>query len=318
MQRLTEFFRNPWIYALAGGVLALIVTSLGEAVSGFVAGGILMKAATFFAGVFFAMAGLQIVRFVRGLTTPLDDAAQIIAEDPIAAAIVRAGIYIGLFILAGAAFGQDTAPAAWPQTERPAIERALIGEPAAPDVAGRFAPCAPYLEAAEDAVGLYWGGFDYPRAYLAQLYQESLCDPAAVSPVGARGLAQFMPGTWIEAQARLGYQAELTPHDDIAIEAGAWYMARTMAVWSGRPRPRLEIWRLGLASYNAGAGNIIAAQSACQGARDWRVIETCLPQITGRHAAETRAYVPRIERHWRSLAGADPRAAPREIREGGA
>lgn len=313
MQRFIEFLRSPWIYAIAGGILALFVASAGEAITGFVAGGILMKAATFFAGVFFAMCGLQIVRFVRGLTSAVDAESRAIDEDPIASAIVRCGIYIGLFLLAGQAFGQTPSPAAWPQTAPAPIERVVLS-PSEPAIAGRFSRCAPYAEAAEDAVRLYWGGFQYPRAYLAQLYQESLCDPAAVSPVGARGIAQFMPATWIEAQERLGFQAEFTPHDDIAIEAGAWYQARVMAIWSRRERPALEIWRLGLASYNAGAGNLIRAQTACDGVRDWREIELCLPMITGHHAAETRSYVPRIEGHWRAMAGGDPRAAPAEIR----
>lgn len=320
MKRLTEIFRNPWLWLAGVVVLAFAAAGLAD-LAGFVAAGVLMKGATFLAAVVFAMVGLQIVRFVRGLTSAVDEAARAIDEDALAAAIVRAGIYIGLFLLAGAAFGQSTAPAAWPQTDPAAIVTpapvtlAVDPAPAGPAIPARFARCAQYLEAAENAVGIYWGGFQYPRAYLAQLYQESLCDPAAVSPVGAAGIAQFMPATWIEAQARLGLAVELTPHDDIAIEAGAWYMARQFATWRA-PRPALERWRLALASYNAGAGNIIAAQSECNGARDWRQIETCLSDVTGRHAAETRGYVPRIESHWRQLAGPDPRAAPAEIREG--
>ncbi|CAK9003874.1 Transglycosylase-like protein with SLT domain, partial [Durusdinium trenchii] len=290
MRAIIEFFRSPWIYGIAGAAVALAVVAIGGTVTGFVAGGILMKAATFFAAVVFAMVGLQMIRFIRGLSPFDDPIAALINENAIAAAIVRGAIYIGLLFLAGNAFGQEPTPAAWPQSAPAPIERVVVS-PGAPAVAGRFSPCAPYLEAAEEAVELYWpAGLSYPRAYLAQLYQESLCDPAAVSPVGARGLAQFMPATWREAQARLGYQTSLTPHDDIAIEAGAWYMARTMSIWSRRERPMLEIWRLGLASYNAGGGNIIAAQSACNGVRDWHEIELCLPQITGHHAAETRSY----------------------------
>jgi len=55
------------------------------------------------------------------------------------------------------------------------------------------------------------------------------------------------------------------------------------------------------ASYNAGAGNIIRAQSLCGGALDWTGIAPCLPQVTGHHAHETITYVERIDRWYRSL-----------------
>jgi soluble lytic murein transglycosylase-like protein len=116
-----------------------------------------------------------------------------------------------------------------------------------------------------------------------------------VSPVGARGIAQFMPETWREVHTELDLPPGSTPHQTIAIEAGAHYQARMMAIWVW-DRPLRERWRLGLASYNAGAGNILAAQRACDGALLWSQIETCLPQITGHHSRETRTYVRRIER----------------------
>lgn len=50
------------------------------------------------------------------------------------------------------------------------------------------------------------------------------------------------------------------------------------------------------ASYNAGAGNIIRAQRACNGARSWIQIRVCLPQITGHHSNETIQYVDLIHR----------------------
>lgn len=131
----------------------------------------------------------------------------------------------------------------------------------------------------------------------AQLAAESAIDPSAVSPVGAAGLAQFMPATWREVTAAMGWQA-VSPFDvRYAIEGGAFYLARMIRFWTA-PRPVEDRWRLGQASYNAGAGNILKAQRACGGPALYAAIVACLPQITGRHAAETLAYVPRIWRLW--------------------
>mgnify|MGYP006422739885 CR=1 FL=1 len=128
----------------------------------------------------------------------------------------------------------------------------------------------------------------------AQCYQESRLDPRAVSPAGAKGLCQFMPGTWAEARGALGVRGVFDP-DANALAAG-WYMRRMLRVWI-EDRTAIERLRLAQASYNAGAGNIIRAQGACDGARRWEVIRECLPSITGRHSAETIEYVIRI-RDW--------------------
>lgn len=147
------------------------------------------------------------------------------------------------------------------------------------------------------AVDIYWPEYPFWRSWKAQLYQESRLNPDAVSPVGARGLAQFMPGTWQEVSLELNLIG-LSPNSDIAIEAGAYYMAKMRRFWSS-PRPEEERQRLAQASYNAGAGNIIRAQKLCDGARSWEQIEKCLPQVTGAsNAHETQTYVSRIER-WR-------------------
>ena len=170
----------------------------------------------------------------------------------------------------------------------------------------------------------WWPLYPFPLAWAAQLHQESRCDPLAVSPAGARGLAQFMPATWAETSRRLSLPPGSTPHGRLAIDAGAYYMARAMAAWTAE-RPMTERWRLGLASYNAGLGHILKAQRGCAGARDWREISPCLPAVTGRHAAETTGYVARIPEHWRRFAlrrdgfgrqvgGCSPRAAPPELR----
>lgn len=142
-------------------------------------------------------------------------------------------------------------------------------------------------------------GWDW-RWYRAQLYQESRLDPAAVSPAGARGIAQFMPGTWRDI-APLVNAGGLSPHlAGPAIEAGALYMARLRASWKSE-RPEEDRRELAQASYNAGLGNLLAAQKACKGARHWPQISACLPQITEHHAQETIDYVDRIRRWYLAM-----------------
>lgn len=137
------------------------------------------------------------------------------------------------------------------------------------------------------------------RLYKAQLIQESQLKPGAVSPVGARGLAQFMPPTWREWQAFSG--TRLGPHDEgQSIQAGAWYMAKQRQIWRS-PRPEEDRHNLAMASYNGGAGNIIKAQKLCGGPPLYEAIMACLPQVTGRHAKETQGYAPAIRRIYKRL-----------------
>lgn len=135
------------------------------------------------------------------------------------------------------------------------------------------------------------------RLLKAQCYQESRLDRFAVSPAGARGLCQFMPGTWSDVSRPLG----LNP-DDIwlartSIRAAAYYMGRLHRTWSAE-RPFMDRHMLAMASYNAGAGHLIKAQKLCNNRALYREIIPCLPQVTGRHSAETIDYVEKIIGQW--------------------
>ena len=149
------------------------------------------------------------------------------------------------------------------------------------------------------AVATWWPAYPFPAAWKAQLYQESRLDPAAVSPVGAAGLAQFMPGTWAMVARELRLPAGVSPHRDVAIEVGAYYMAKLRGQWSA-PRPAEDRHRLAQASYNAGLGHLLAAQRLCHGPPGYEDIVACLPQVTGRHSAETIGYVKAIAK-WRRI-----------------
>lgn len=125
-----------------------------------------------------------------------------------------------------------------------------------------------------------------------------------MSPVGAAGLAQFMPGTWREMRRLMRYGKYSSPHDPkLAIEAGAYYMRRLRRGWSS-PRPAGDRQKLAQASYNAGMGNLIKAQLECGGAVLYDEIIECLPAVTGRHSEETIAYVRRIA-YWHKMMEAD-------------
>lgn len=145
----------------------------------------------------------------------------------------------------------------------------------------------------------WWPDWPFWYDWKAQLYQESLLKADAVSPAGARGLAQFMPATWDEVTRALGWGV-ISPHAaGPAIEAGAYYMRRLRRSWSS-PRPPGDRQQLAQASYNAGLDNLLKAQTRCGGAILYSEIVACLPDITGRHSRETITYVERIER-WRLM-----------------
>jgi LAS superfamily LD-carboxypeptidase LdcB len=112
----------------------------------------------------------------------------------------------------------------------------------------------------------------------AQLEAESGFDPRAVSPAGAQGIAQFMPGTAAAYGLRDPFDAPA------AIDAQAHLMADLLSQFGSTP--------LALAAYNAGPAPV----AACN----------CVPAIP-----ETRAYVARI---LALMGGAGEVVPPLEVR----
>lgn len=106
-----------------------------------------------------------------------------------------------------------------------------------------------------------------------------------------------MPGTWAQVTRELGWTG-ISPRDaKYAVQAGAYYMAKLKRSWKS-PRPAMDRHQLAQASYNAGMGHLVSAQRLCGGPALYAEIIRCLPQVTGRHSAETITYVERIAR-WR-------------------
>jgi membrane-bound lytic murein transglycosylase F len=121
----------------------------------------------------------------------------------------------------------------------------------------------------------------------AQVQAESGFDADAVSPVGAEGPCQWMPGSWRDAIRRGWAAVGSSPKDpQAALPAQHAYM-----LW-------LEIFCEGfeaaLGGYNAGPGNIRKAQHLARalGMTDRAAWLRTLPRVTGdAHAGETRGYL---------------------------
>jgi len=137
--------------------------------------------------------------------------------------------------------------------------------------------------------------FDW-RVLKAQLWQESRFAPDARSPVGAEGIAQFMPPTWADVAEELEYPEVATPDDpEWAVPAAAHYMGKLYGAWHW-PRPEWDRICLALASYNAGLGNIVHAQAHADFASGYAPIIAQLQKVTHAHASETVGYVRRVLR----------------------
>lgn len=130
--------------------------------------------------------------------------------------------------------------------------------------------------------------------WLAQCYQESRLRADAISPAGAVGICQLMPGAAMDA----GIWDRLNP--ELNIKAGAWILRRNIRTWWPRPT-RLDRLKLGWCGYNAGVGNCIKAQALCDGASLWEAISPCLPQVTGHHAKETQDYIRLIPKWYQQF-----------------
>lgn len=113
---------------------------------------------------------------------------------------------------------------------------------------------------------------------------------------------QVMPKTWQDICRAMGWKnvSPFSAHHNIF--GGVYYQSRMDRQWV-RNRTPAESHDLGLASYNAGLGNILKAQEACGNARLWVPISRCMFMITGKsNAKQTTDYVRLIAR-WRSTMG---------------
>jgi len=140
--------------------------------------------------------------------------------------------------------------------------------------------------------------------FKAQGIAESNLNPNAISPVGAVGIMQIMPGTGKELSKELGTRLLLT-NPRINIMMGIYYDRKLWNNWKAK-RSRVERLRLTFASYNAGLGNILKAQKLAKKDRKcnhlfWNCVKRYLKFVTGKHSEETIDYVERIEYNYSKL-----------------
>jgi hypothetical protein len=152
-----------------------------------------------------------------------------------AVGLTGAGAALSVVLLAGAVSGAGAA----------GVGAAAVPGAVPPQWAGLLA------RAAQDS--------GVPAAVLAaQIDAESGWDPAARSPAGAHGLAQFMPGTWATWGADFDGDGDATASDpEDAIVAQGRFMGHLhrLAGASGYPGDPVD---LALAGYNAGWGAVQA------------------------------------------------------------
>lgn len=168
---------------------------------------------------------------------------------------------------------------------------------AAPSVIPNAAPHYKALLVGNARAGM---GFEAPIALLAaQIHQESRWNERAVSPVGAQGLAQFMPATarWLpEVAPETGDPMPFNPAWAIRalVAYDGWLLARIKNAAS-----RHDLWAFTLCAYNGGLGwvNRDRAKGGREGknpARYWGEIEYVNAGRSAANFRENREYPRRI------------------------
>jgi len=150
----------------------------------------------------------------------------------------------------------------------------------------------------------YFGpGYDW-RVFKAQGLTESNLRETARSRFGARGLMQLMPTTFHEIASRNPEIQRAINDPEWNIAAGISYDRRLWQQWEA-DSVTLHRQAFMLASYNAGRGTILEAQSVARArqldARSWPNIEAVAPTVRRWRWRETIGYVHRIDGHLAQL-----------------
>lgn len=181
-----------------------------------------------------------------------------------------APIVLVLVISVAAGFGAGLVPAhAQPQAQGLALD----APPAGPGL--RAPPAAlPYRSLLRRQASMVWGLGAPVAVFAAQIHQESRWRPDARSPVGAQGLAQFMPTTanWLGGiDGDLAQRAPSNPTWALrAVVAYDRWLWQRVAYWADDCQRMAFV----LSAYNGGLGWVYKRQAAA--ARDGRARGVCL------------------------------------------
>lgn len=132
---------------------------------------------------------------------------------------------------------------------------------------------------------------------LAVIAQESSFKATAVSPTGAKGLMQLMPGTITHINGA-GGASVLDPFDpEQNVAGGCWYLH-----WVRQQIPAAKVvageeWKFALGAYNGGIGRVTGAiDKALTGAP--RSPRVAWDDIASAMPLESRRYVPAVLTRW--------------------
>jgi len=163
--------------------------------------------------------------------------------------------------------------------------------------------CEQYRSIVNTELRRYYNDDTQAARFLAQLDAESACKTHARSPVGAVGLAQFMPFTWKDMKRWYPRQlSRCTPNiAECAIRAQVLYMKRLEAYVRRVIKPESDCAKIAMATagYNAGVGWIRKESrkcdliTGCNGQLYFNNTQTMCVRRTSA-CKETRHYVKRI------------------------
>lgn len=149
-----------------------------------------------------------------------------------------------------------------------------------------------YRHRVEQATARAWGVTGSPARLAAQLHQESGFRADARSPVGAQGIAQFMPATatWIATifPRDLAAFDPWNPQQSILAAAlyDRWLLDR-VAPYGRRPISECSRWAFTLRAYNGGERALnrerTQAHAAGANANDWTEVERYRSRATWAH-----------------------------------